>query len=155
MPEEVSHVACVDAWMARAAKGLPPKLLLRLFEQALGALHRRTRVALGDVTLTAILDRVLYNAAEKFPLLSTIKVEATGVRYDDLRERVGGLSGSDLAEGMRFVLVEFLMILGNLTSDILTPALHSELSKVTLGDSVGAEIASVSQKGTKGASHDE
>jgi len=157
MLEEVTHVACVDAWMARAPKGLPPELLLKLFEQALGALHRRTHIALGDVTLTAILDRVLYNAAEKFPLLSAIKVEATGVRCDELRERVGGLNDRELADGMRFVLVEFLMILGNLTSDILTPALHSELSKVALGDLVGVEIASESQrkargnKGTKGA----
>ncbi len=76
---------------------------------------------------------MLYNAAAEFPLLSTIKVEATGVRYDDLRERVGGLNSSELAEGMRFVLVEFLMILGNLTSDILTPALHSELVGLSRG----------------------
>ncbi len=157
MLEEVTHVACVDAWMARTAKGLPPELLLKLFEQALGALHRRTQVALGDVTLTAIFDRVLYNAAEKFPLLSAIKVETTGVHCDELRERLGGLNGSELAEGMRFVLVEFLMILGNLTSDILTPALHLELSKVALSDLLGAELTSETQrkgrgnKGTKGA----
>ena len=33
---------------------------------------------------------------------------------------------------MRFLLVEFLTVLGNLTADILTPALHSELTAVTV-----------------------
>lgn len=153
MHEKITHAACVDAWIARAAKGLPPELLLKLFEQALGALHRRTLVALGDVTLTAILDRVLFNAAERFPLFSAIKVEPTGLRWDELRERAAELDNGELAEGIQFVLVEFLIILGNLTSDILTPALHLELSKVALGDSAGAESQRKDRgsKGTQGA----
>jgi hypothetical protein len=131
--------------MARAAKDLPSQLVLKLFEQAFDALWRRTEVALGSVTLTAIVGRVLHNAAEKFPLFSMIRVEATGLHYDELRERLGELNGSELAEGMRFVLVEFLMILGNLTSDVLTPALHSALSRVVLGVSVSAEVRSGNQ----------
>src|ERR1700687_3801796 len=86
MPDEVTHAACVDAWMARVAKDLPSELLLKLFEQAFDALWRRTQVALGSVTLTAIVDRVLYNGAERFPLFSTVKVAATGVRCDELHE---------------------------------------------------------------------
>ena len=38
-----------------------------------------------------------------------------------------------------FVLVEFLTVLGHLTDEILTPALHAELSKVALGEPERAE----------------
>jgi hypothetical protein len=146
MSDEVTHAGCVDAWMARAAKGLPPELLLELFERALGALWERSHVALGNVTLTAIFDRVLHNGAEQFPLLSAVQVAATGVRCDELREQTRALKDGELTEGTRFVLIEFLTVLGNLTSNILTPALHSALSKVELGDSVGAQIRSENQR---------
>jgi hypothetical protein len=57
---------------------------------------------------------------------------ATGLECEEFCERAAGLEHGELAEGMRFVLVEFLTVLGNLTADVLTPALQAELSKVTL-----------------------
>jgi hypothetical protein len=104
---------------------------LRLFETALGALWDRTQTTLGEVTLTAIAERVLSKASEKFPLLSTLKVEPTeGIRCRELRKGIGSVPSSVLLEGVRYVLVEFLTVLGNLTAEILTPELHSELSQV-------------------------
>ena len=38
-------------------------------------------------------------------------------------------SASPIVAAIRFVLVEFLTVLGNLTAQILTSALHAELSK--------------------------
>jgi hypothetical protein len=128
--EHNDHSACVNAWMDRSAKGLPPERLIQLFEQGFAAMWRRAHRTLGDVTLTAIADRVLHRAAEQFPTFSALKVDATGLQCKELRERAGSLQHDQLAEGMRFVLVEFLTVLGNLTADVLTPALHSELSKV-------------------------
>ena len=46
---------------------------------------------------------------------------------------------SELVEGIRFVLVEFLTVLGNLTAEILTPELHSELSNVVLPKDIEGE----------------
>lgn len=130
MADENDHNACVNAWMERAAKGRSPSQLLDVFERGFAVLWRRVHQTLGSVTLTAIVDRVLYTAAEQFPLLSSLKIEATGIRCQALRERAGSLSHDQLADGIRFVLVEFLTVLGNLTAEILTPALHSELSNV-------------------------
>jgi len=112
---------------------LSPELMLQLFETALGTLWRRSQVTLGDVTLTAIVDRVLYNASEEFPFFSSLKIEPTGVRSQALRDRAKSLNYAELLEGIRFVLVEFLTVLGNLTAEILTPELHANLSKVALG----------------------
>jgi hypothetical protein len=130
MVDDYDHSACVNAWMDRAANGLPPDRLIRVFERGFAAMWRRAHRTLGNVTLTAIAERVLHSAAEQFPTLSALTVNATGLQCKELRERAGGLQADDLAEGIRFVLVEFLTVLGNLTADVLTPALHSELSKV-------------------------
>ena len=125
-----AHSACVNAWMDRAARGLAPERLLRAFEQGFAVLWQCARQTLGDVTLTAIMDRVLYTAVEQFPLLASLEIQATGIKCEELVASAGRLDRDQLAEGIRFVMTQFLTILGNLTSEILTLALHAELSKV-------------------------
>lgn len=127
--------------MERVAKEAPPDRLFDAFERAFGAMWRRARVTLGDVTLTAILDRVVYTAAERFPSLASLEVDATGLRSDKFRQSTGSLQRAQLGEGIRFILVEFLRVLGNLTAEVLTPALHSELAKVAAEDAVPGEEA--------------
>ncbi len=130
MVDAHKHGACVSAWMERAANGLPPERLLPAFEQGFAAVWGRANRTLADVTLMAILDRVLYVAAEQYPFLSVLKVEANGLRCQELQARAESVEPDQLAQGIRFVLVEFLTVLGNLTAEILTPALHAELLKV-------------------------
>jgi hypothetical protein len=131
MMNESDHAAFVDTWLESSTKSLSPELRLEFFEASLGALWNCTRMTLGDVTLMAIMDRVLYNATEKFPFFSALRVEANrGFQGQDLRERVASVDDSELMDGIRFVLVEFLTVIGNLTAEILTPELHTELSKV-------------------------
>jgi hypothetical protein len=57
-----------------------------------------------------------------------LKIEKAGISFDGFREQ--GAQHENLAEAVRLVLVEFLTVLGHLTDEILTPALHAELSKV-------------------------
>ena len=126
-PDEANHDALVEAWLNGAAT-LEPSQLITLFERALSALWRRAEVTLGEVTLTAIVDRVLYTAAETHAVLSTLKLDKAGVCFDEFREV--GAQYADLTEAVHLVLVEFLRVLGHLTDEILTPALHAELSKI-------------------------
>ena len=130
LPDEANHAAHVEAWLEGAAKTLPRTQLVTLFERALVALWGRAEVTLGEVTLTAIVDRVLYTASETYPYLSTLKVEKTGASFDEFRQQ--GAQHANLPEAIRLALVEFLTVLGHLTDEILTPALHAELSKVSL-----------------------
>jgi len=131
--EAVSHAAFVDAWLERsAAKGMSRDALVDLFEAALHGLWVRTRTTLGEVTLTAIADRVLHNAAERLPVFGSLRVETSGrIHARELRETAASLHHLKLLEGMRFVLVEFLTVLGNLTADLLTAELHDELSQAS------------------------
>ena len=144
MGDENDHDVCVDAWMERAAKGEPPDRLLRAFEEAFAAMWHRAHVTLGDVTLTAIVDRVLRAASERYPVVAAIEVDETGLRCDGLRQRASGAECSELEEAVRFVLTEFLTVLGNLTDEILSPALHEELSRAAPG--MGS---SASRRGTR------
>jgi hypothetical protein len=133
MDHRDQHEACVAAWMSRVAAGLPSAGLLQLLEGAFELLWWRARFTLGDITLAAIVDRVLYTASARFPVLGPLTVEATGIRFDDLRERLdAGVPEGALAEGMSFALTEFLTVLGHLTAELLTPVLHEALSKVSL-----------------------
>jgi len=125
------HAASIDAWAQRAVTGQTPAQQLQAFEEALGAVWQRAHLTLGDVTLTAIMDRVLITAAEHFPGLSSLQVDATtGLDFQGFRERTDGADHDQRIAGMRFVLVEFLTVLGNLTAEILTSSLHAELSKL-------------------------
>ena len=120
----------VDAWLHGPARALGAADAVTLFERALGALWRRADVTLGEVTLTAIVERVLYTATETHPFLSTLTIERTGICFDGFRQQAA--VSANLFEAFRLVLVELLTVLGHLTGEILTPALHAELSKVAL-----------------------
>jgi hypothetical protein len=139
--EKNHHDTRVDAWMAWAATDRPERLF-EAFEGSFGAMWRRAYLTLGDVTLIAILDRVLYTAAERFPVFSSLEVNAKGLQSDRFRAIADGSSRDDLGEGIRFVLVEFLTVLGNLTGEVLTPALHAELAKATVDAVPGEETKS-------------
>jgi hypothetical protein len=133
--DQANHAAYVEAWLRRAApnaKSLPPARLVSLFDRAMGALWQRAETTLGEVTLAAIVDRVLYTASEQHPFLSTLTVVEAGVSFGGLREEGAVPRDVDLAGVVSFVLAEFLTILGKLTDEILTPALHGELATITL-----------------------
>ena len=124
MSDGETHAHRVDVWLKAANRG--PAELLEAFERALNALWGRTLVSLGEITLTAILGRVLYTASERYPVLTSLELGADGVDLTKLRA-TQLRADDDLTEAVRFVLIEFLTVLGNLTAEILTPALHAEL----------------------------
>jgi hypothetical protein len=118
---------CVDALIERAGKPLSPKRLREVFEAAFDAIWRRARTTLGDVTLLAIVKRVLHNACEQYPAFSQIVVTAAGIDASEIERKLGHLSLEELEPAVRCVLVELLTVIGNLTADILTPALHEAI----------------------------
>jgi hypothetical protein len=123
---------CVATWVARSVDGRPAKRKLAMFERALAALWRRAQPTLGDVTLAALVERVLYTAAEQHALIAALKVRANGVDLGALRARAGELDEKEIAASLRAVLVDLLALLGSLTAGILAPGLRTELSNVAL-----------------------
>ena len=101
-----------------------PSLHNFLFERAMRALWQRAHARLGE----AIVDQVLYTASEKYPVVATLKIEPAGVPFDAFHAP-GAALGGELPEVVCFVLAEFLTVIGNLTDEILTPALYAELAR--------------------------
>lgn len=129
-PQSDIHLQLVDSWEKNNANGLSADKQAQLFGKAVHAVEQRTLLTLSSATLMVILDRVLKQSKKKYPMLSDIKIEAKGMNFDPLINSKEHKS-EDLLEGLRYLLVELLGVLGSITADILTPPLHRELFKVT------------------------
>ena len=127
LDEQHLHATRVDAWLERSARGLPAALLPRLLELAFGALWAQTVTTLGEVTLTAIAERVVCRTMEKYPHIGQLDVDAGGLRSAGLDP-----TAPKLREAIRFVILEFLTVMGTLTAGLLTPELHATLAHVSL-----------------------
>lgn len=122
------HEIAVTAWSQRAARGTLVEII-QAFEMAFAALWERSRVTLGEVTLMAIVDRVLHTASERYPVLAALELTESGLRCERLGSAAAGLPDAQVRIAVQFVLVEFLTVLGKLTAEILTVALHEQLEK--------------------------
>ena len=121
------HDGCVDTWLARHPPRGSPEDAVALVERALQALWRRCQRRLGEVTLMAIADRVLHEGRRRFPLLGDLVVGRSGISLEGLRTRARAASMEEVQGACRFLLAEFLRVVGRLTAEVLTPALHAEL----------------------------
>jgi hypothetical protein len=118
------------AWREEWTGRLSQSELVDVLERALDALWRRSHLSLGEVTLMAIVDRVLHQASEKFPHLAALKVDTSGVNVGELRASASVLDVALLEDSIVFLVVELMRVFGTLTGEILTPGLHAELRKV-------------------------
>lgn len=139
----MDHGRSVDEYLARQGRASAAQII-RAFELAFAAIWERAHRTLGHVTLTAIVDRVLHNAARRYPLLSTLALEESGLRVEGLRQRSASVDSAELKQAIRFTLVELLRVLGSLTAQVMTPALHAELAK--LAPEPGPSSASGSER---------
>lgn len=133
MPERKSHDELVKDWCKDWAGILPAPELIDVYERALDALWRRANLSLGEVTLMAIVDRVVHQGLERFAHLAALKVELSGVHCGELRLNAPALDAARLEESLQGLVVELLRVLGTLTGEVLTPGLHEELCKVRPG----------------------
>jgi hypothetical protein len=149
MHEENPDAVFVDVWLTRIAPNshsMTREITLALFERAIDVIWQEAGDVLGEVTLTAIASRVLIISSEHFPDLSGIRVDSDGFSFQALREQASAMSGPELWESLRFLLLELLRVLGDLTGRVLTPLLHSELAKVALPEPASSDAADQSER---------
>jgi hypothetical protein len=128
MPD--THARFIATWWAERASGQTPAEMVELFDLALSTLWQRARRTLGEVTLTAIVDRVLATTAELHPFLAAIRLDRGRVSSEDLRRGAAEFSEETLQRAFCAVLTDWLTVVGNLTAEILTPALHEALTAI-------------------------
>lgn len=124
--------AFIAGWWQRAhGAGAAADEGRRLLDDALSAVWRRAGGTLGDITLTAILERVLSDGATRFDVL-----RGASARFEDGRLLLRASGAASLAPGevedaLLFVIAELIGVVGRLTADILTPALLEEVAALT------------------------
>lgn len=126
-----SHKDVVKSWIEKNVQGLRSEQLLRIFSSAILAVQQRCLETLSTVTVQVVFDRVLHEGLEKFPLLSHIKIEAHGLELSGLDHNIENFNQTEVSEALGYLLEEFLTVVGNITSEVLTAPLHKELMNVT------------------------
>lgn len=128
------HIEYINAWQELAAKGLPSERLACLFGETLKKLSKRASHSLNKVTLMAIVKRVLYQSSGKYPVLSNLKVESTGIPSEQFKDQFSQVDPKELREAFRFFMEELLTILGDLTANILPTSLEEEQMSYDFSD---------------------
>jgi hypothetical protein len=131
LPQEDKHSTLVADWSKKNASGISLDQHVLLLEKAIRAMEQRALVTLSNVILVVILDRVLHQGKEKFPLLYEIKLDPKNLVSFELLRTNKNYKSEELIEAYQYLLVDLLRVLGRITADILTVPLHQELLKVT------------------------
>lgn len=127
MTDMTLHERCVTAWLeSRGARQADATRMTELLLAGLQAILERARPSLGDVTVAAIVQRAVHTAERRHRELAQLGLRVTdgatiGIT-SSLAPRV------ELRAAVAFVLTEVLQVLGGLTADALTPALHAALA---------------------------
>lgn len=132
------HVARVSAWFKQAAKNAPAADVCALFESAWGGLWRRAESAVGEIVLESIGGVIHADGEAKYSFLAPLRLGKADVSCKPLLESADALEKHELQEGLCFMLVEFLTVLGDLTDQILTPGLYAELARIAPGSKAQA-----------------
>lgn len=131
LDKNISHKEIVFLWEKENAKNLECKEFIKLFAGALLNLEKRCFATLSNVTVQVVIDRVLHEGHEKYPILNLIKLEPSGLNFEELNQNCEKYKAQELKEALSYLLVELLTVIGNITSDVLTAPLHKKLMEVT------------------------
>ncbi len=127
MQAEQEHARAVADWQKKALANYPSDRQVDHFCHAFNTIWRRAGRTLGESTLVAIGDRALFLAGEHYRLFSDLTLTEEGIQSAQLRQKADEMSPPEREKAFIHALTRFLTLLGSLTAEILTPALHAEL----------------------------
>ena len=120
----------VEAWKHKNS-GLSSNELVTCLIKAIQAIRKRSLVSLSSVTVTAVIDRILFECKEKFAVLSEITNDPEGLHFQKFINQIHDSKLEERQNALQELLVDLLDVFGKITADILTRYLHQELMNVT------------------------
>jgi hypothetical protein len=124
--ENLLHERCVDAWMRSRVGSADNDYAVELLLIGLRALWERAEPSLGEVTLTAIVQRAIHTAERRHDELRQLGLHVSERGAIEVTDPLP--PRAELGGAVSCVLVEVLRALGSLTAGALTPALHASLA---------------------------
>jgi len=132
------HAKQVEAWKKKIGNLSPGETTLLLIKAIL-AIRKRSLVTLSGVTVTAVIDRQLFEAKEKFPVLMEVTNDSAGLYFGKFCETSLSSESDEAQNSLQEFLIDLLDVFGKITADILTKYLHRELMTVTNETSSGEQ----------------
>jgi hypothetical protein len=80
-----SELDQVNMWIELRAKGLASDQLVQLFNQAVTILWQTANSTMSNFVLKSIMERVLQQSSEGFPLLELLKTEEKGINFGEMQ----------------------------------------------------------------------
>lgn len=122
----------VEEWK-RKNSGLSSIEMTLSLIRAIQAIRQRTLSTLSNVTVSAVIDRTLFQCKEKYPVLAEITNETEGLNFQKFENQLYDSSLEDRQDALQEFLIELLEVFGKITANILTKYLIQELMSVTPG----------------------
>lgn len=129
--QNYTHKELVNLWEEKNTKDLRDEQLIQVYGGAFQAIERCSLATLSRVTINVVIDRVLHLGSGKFPILLLVEIELSGLSLKGLIQNIKNYKTEEIKETFSYLLVEFLTVIGNITSDVLTASLHKSLMGVT------------------------
>jgi len=129
--QNYTHKELVNLWEDKNTTDLRDEQLIQVYASAFHAIESCCLATLSRVTISIVTDRVLHLGSEKHPILSLVTIEPSGLSLKGVVQNIKNYKTEELRGALSYLLVEFLTVIGNITSDVLTQSLHKELMKVT------------------------
>lgn len=115
----------VYAWLEQATKDLTANKIVSVYANALRTLSKRALRSLNRLTLMSILNRVLYQCKERYPLLQDLSLDSLGINLDQCLHQLEHAKPEDLKEAFQYLFVELFSVLGDLTADLVSSGIEN------------------------------
>lgn len=126
-----AHQNIVSIWEEKNIKNLSTDQAIHVFGNALQKIEHRCLVTLSSVTVHVVLDRIIHGGIEKYPILKDVTIEVDGLNFKNIFQKKDHYEIKEINNAFRYLLIEFLTVIGSITSEVLTAPLHKELMEVT------------------------
>ncbi len=126
-----AHQSIVISWEEKNIKNLRTDQAIHVFGNALQQVERRCLVTLSSVTVQVVLDRIIHEGIEKYPILKEVTIEVDGLNFKNISQKKDHYDLKEINSAFRYLIIEFLTVIGSITSEVLTAPLHKELMTVT------------------------
>ncbi len=144
-----AHSRAVALWIENALlpdNELSSHVLVEEFEVLINSLMNTIRMSVGETTITAVADRVLYNSSEHYPVLMKIQLRDHGFDFTKMCDDASLKDLDEIKNAFHYFATELLFIIGKLSGGSLTPGLHAVLESRLSNQ---RRVATESSKGEK------
>ena len=124
------HAQLVEAWKKKHS-GLSAMQFNSLYINAIQAVLHKSHGPLSSITVSAVVDRTLFECKEKYPVLLPIANVSGQLQLNDFLDKLEACQPDDVQKALQEFLIDLLDVFGKITAEILTKYLHQELLAVT------------------------